>query len=135
MAVEGQAVPICQAVAQFWSWHTATCSATATQLNRCGRSSPTISSSADSVAASSSGSSAEVASGSRGPETTFETPSKTDSHGLVIPTSTDTAFFAANPLRSNASLIAAQLYRVRDVGIGSHIQKLAGETIRSHFQT
>jgi hypothetical protein len=37
----------------------------------------------------------------------WEMPSMTDSHGLVVPTSTDTAFFAANPLRSNASLIAA----------------------------
>ena len=65
----------------------------------------------------------------------FETPSNTGSKGFVIPTSTDTAFFAANPLRSRRIFDRCQLHRVGDVGIGSHIQKLAGETIRSHFQT
>ena len=48
-------------------------------------------------------------SGSLGPVMISETPSKTASHGLVIPTSTDTAFFAASPPRSSASLIAASV--------------------------
>ena len=42
--------------------------------------------------------------GSLGPAMISEIPSKTASHGFVIPTSTDMAFFAASPLMSRASL-------------------------------
>lgn len=61
--------------------------------------SPMISS-ADSIAASMDSTAGPVGfSGSLGPAMIWEIPSKTASHGLVIPTSTDTAFFAASPLR------------------------------------
>ena len=61
--------------------------------------------------------------GSRGPAMI---ESNTLSKGFVIPTSTDTTFFAANPLLSRRIFDRRELHRIRDIRIGVIFSKLSG---------